>query len=694
MQIVTTYPLWYLLFCILVGAGVSFLLYYRSKQLKDFSTFWVVVLSTLRFLAVALLCFFLLEPMLKLVRQELEKPLIVVGVDNSTSMLMTGDSTVTKTQLTDGVSLIQEQLGSDFDVRSYSFGSALNEDPELNFSEKETDISSFIDEVHNRYSNRNLGAVVIATDGIYNRGINPVHQTRKLRSPIYTIAVGDTTAQRDLLIKEVVHNELAYLGNDFPVEVMVEATGFSGSNSYLSVRKNGVEIVGERVNIDRNQFQQAFRFLLETKALGIQRYSIHLEPIDGEFTEDNNHREFFIEVLDSKQKVLLAANAPHPDIRALRLAIESNENYELDVFIEADASPSLADYHLVILHGLPSKRKPYTNWLQTVREENIPAWFILTGQTDIAAFNEAEVGLVVTDSRSSNNSAGSGFNSTFSLFNIDAEQGNYFGTLPPLSVPFGEFNLTTQGQTLMHQRIGSVRTEFPLWVFCNHDDRKTAVLAGEGIWRWRTMSYADKGSHELFNTVVNKTVQYLASRENKAFLRVKGARSFKENERLIFRAECYNQSYELYTEPDVQMVITDSDDRKYEFQFSRTGNSYRLDAGNLPVGNYNYRVSATGDNVQHEVNGSFSVTEVNIESMNVVANHRALSQLARETGGQMLMPASIDQLPELLRNSSDIASVVYERKELADLINLRWIFFVLLALFAIEWFVRKRNGAY
>jgi hypothetical protein len=44
-----------------------------------------------------------------------------------------------------------------------------------------------------------------------------------------------------------------------------------------------------------------------------------------EFTAQNNSRDAYIEVIDGKEKILLLAAAPHPDIKAIKSALEKNE---------------------------------------------------------------------------------------------------------------------------------------------------------------------------------------------------------------------------------------------------------------------------------------------------------------------------------------------------------------------------------
>jgi hypothetical protein len=305
-----------------------------------------------------------------------------------------------------------------------------------------------------------------------------------------------------------------------------------------------------------------------------------------------------------------------------------------------------------------------------------------------------KAGITISGLRTGGTDASSSFNPAFSLFNMETDQGNHFGKLPPLRTPFGTFKVTAQGQSLMNQRIGTVITDFPLFVFCEQDGWKTGILAGEGIWRWRLMSYAEKASHSWFNTLIQKTVQYLSAKENKSYFRVFGSSTFKENEEIIFRAERYNKSYELITEPEVQITISDSEGNQYDFTFSRSAQAYRLSAGTLPAGNYGYTATSMSDDGALILKGEFSVAAVNIETASSAANHQLLYQLSQETGGQMVYPDNFSGLAEMINSNKEIAGIIYTKKELADLINLRWIFFVILTLFAIEWYIRKRNGAY
>ena len=77
-----------------------------------------------------------------------------------------------------------------------------------------------------------------------------------------------------------------------------------------------------------------------------------------------------------------------------------------------------------------------------------------------------------------------------------------------------------------------------------------------------------------------------------------------------------------------------------------------------------------------------------------IANHQLLYLLAKRSGGAMMYPHQFDILADLLNGKEDIKPISHSEKKLSDMINLKWIFFLLLSLLSLEWFIRKINGAY
>jgi hypothetical protein len=283
----------------------------------------------------------------------------------------------------------------------------------------------------------------------------------------------------------------------------------------------------------------------------------------------------------------------------------------------------------------------------------------------------------------------------FSLFTTSEQFRAQLPKLPPLYVPFGQFKTSPSSRVMLRQRIGSVNTEYPLLVFEENSGNKTAVLLGEGIWRWKLYDYRLNSSHESFNELVGKTIQYLAAKQDKRQFRVKPTKNiFLETESVDFTGELYNASYELVNDPEVSVTITDESGKEFPFQMNKTAKAYDLRAGTFPEGNYQFIARTTYNGNQLTQEGKFTISPLELESSNTVADHKLLYQISDNSGGQLYAPTQLDQLADNILAGNQSKPVLYSTYKTLPFINLKWIFAILMTLFAVEWFTRKYLGGY
>ncbi|MGQ0828562.1 MAG: hypothetical protein ACT4ON_09225 [Bacteroidota bacterium] len=691
MNIVTEYPVWFVLFCITAGVIYAGILYYRDKKFSELSNWTIRFMAALRFLVVTILVFFLLSPLLKTINRSVEKPVIIVAQDNSESLIAGKDSAFYKKDYKQNLQNLTDELSDNYEVRSYSFADRikeLNSVDSLTFNEKQTDISSLFDEIETRYSNRNVGAIILASDGLYNKGANPVYTSDKIKTPLYTIALGDTTVKKDIILAKVEHNRLAYLGNEFPLEIIVNAKQLKGKTTTLTVSKGSLSLFTQNINLNSDAFITTIPVILQAKETGLQHYKIRLSTLSEEVSTANNIRDIFIDVLDARQKIVILADAPHPDISAIKQSIESNQNYEVESYTLADFDKPLKNYNLVILHQLPSARNPSSKILTELNNSDIPVWSFSGANTVL------KVDLSVASQSQKTNECEAILDPDFPLFTISEELRRGIKDFPAVACPFGNYQVEGNSNVLFYQRIGIVETKTPLMLFNTFGENKTAIFTGEGIWRWRLQDFAAHGNHQIFDEFISKTVQYLSVKVDKSFFRVLGKNNFFENEPIELEAEVYNESYELINDPEVNITISNADNKKFPFTFSKTTNAYRLNAGMLPVGEYKYEARAKVAEKIHTQRGEFSISPLQVELTNTVADHQLLYSLSKKHDGEMVYPNELEKLTEKLNAREDIKSVSYSEKKLTDLINIKWIFFLILALLSLEWFMRKRSGAY
>jgi len=692
------YPTWYLLLCLALGLAYALALYFRDKTFPEQSAWLRWILGGLRFVAVSLIAILLLTPLLKRSVTEVKKPVIVVAQDGSES-IGTEMEEAQQSAYQSSIENLIDQLQGEYDLKTYTFGSEVREGLDFTYQDKSTNIAEVLSTAYDLYSNQNLGAVILASDGIYNEGSSPVYTGAKLGAPVYTVALGDTTPRRDLIVKRVFHNRIAYLGDKFSIQIDLLADNAANNNSRVSVYKvegsNTQLLEQQAVNINSNRFFTTQEMVLDANKAGVQRYRVVFSPIDGEVSTRNNSKDIFIDVLDARQKVLILANSPHPDLTALRQALTSNKNYEVTINYASAIKENINAYDFVLLHQLPSRMNDVAGLLNQLQQERIPHLFIVGTQTNLARLNQVQPLVTIRSGGDNTNEVQARVNTDFNLFTLSEALKSELAKFPPAIAPFGEFTVEGDSEVLLYQRIGKVDTQYPLCILGERNQVKIGVICAEGMWKWRLFDFLQNQNHEIFNEVVNKTVQYLSLKEDKRRFRVNLSKNiFDENEAIFLDAELYNESFELVNEPDVSLTITDSEGKEYNYTFTKSADAYILNAGILPVGDYRFRAFTLYNGENFTFNGQFSVQPIQLESYAMTADHNLLKLLSEKYGGGLFYPDNISALATQLKEQETLKPVIYETTKTRPVINLKWLFFLLLFLLTMEWFLRRYFGAY
>ncbi len=696
VRLLFDYSPWFILVCLIAGALYAFLLYIRRSSFvnKAWSNKINYILTGLRFVLVTLLCLLLVGPFIRQIKNTIEDPIIVFAVDNSASLAAVEDSVKLqdlKQTLKNAANAVSED---NFEVEFVAFGNKHDLDS-VQFDHTTTDLNNLLSDIASDYEGRNLSSVVLFSDGIYNQGISPAYTP--FRFLVNTVGLGDTVPKKDINLKNLFYNKITYQGNKFPVVAEILNTGFSGQTVKVDIKRKGIVLGSQQLKLNSDRELNRVEFLLDAKQEGLQHYVLEIEPQEGEFTTQNNSSHAYIEVIEGKEKILLVAESPHPDIKAIKSAIESNQNYELQTYIPALESANQGEklqtrYDLIIFHQLPGRNS--LSILEDFKKKSDSYWYIIGKQTNLPAFNTNNELINVISLNKDLDEVGVVFNQAFDLFRFDNEDQAVVESFIPVIVPFGNLEVKGKTEVILYQKVGNVKTSKPLLLLGGSDKKKAAVMLGEGMWQWRMQEFAKHDNTKAFDALVTKLVQYLSAKEDKRKFRVYPVKEeFEDSQPVVFETELYNDIYEeVYGQP-INLTVSSETGEQRKFNYTTNENNTQYRVSNLPEGIYQYTATTSLNNENYTSSGEFTIRSLQIEKLNLTADHNLLRRLSEESGGEFFMPSAIENMVSTI-TSQKAKGRIYTNEAYLPIINLKWIFFLLLILVTTEWGIRKYLGSY
>ncbi|RLD45245.1 MAG: hypothetical protein DRI86_05865 [Bacteroidetes bacterium] len=692
-EIIITYSFWWILPIVLASFALSMLLYYKNKK-EEFSSLILFLLATIRFFVFAILGILLLSPVIKSWKSRVEKPIVIIAVDNSKSMLLSKDSIKQKQKYEELIRKLGKEIGDDYILDYYSFGDRVVKTRDFNFRDKKTNLGSIFNTVKQRYEYSNVGAMILVSDGIYNVGDNPLYSAKSMGFPVYTIGVGDSSIRKDYAIQSVRYNKTVFVQNEFPIEVTLRAKQMNNSRSKVLLYNKEKLIKTKNINFNSVNDIQKLVFNVKSLETGMQSYKVVLQSFDGENNVANNSRVIYLDVLGEKKKVLLLYSNPHPDVSAIKQIFNKSDEYKLELKQFGKYSLNISDYDLIIYHQISSNISSSRRLFKEARLKNIPYIIIIGANSSISNFNSFRTGISIKSKNNSFIEINAINNSDFSDFIIPKQLKETIGNYPPLITAYGDYKVSSAFHTIFKQRIGSVDTEYPLISVSNVSGMRNAFIFGEGIWRWRMYDFMENKNHNLIDDFFLKLVRYTSLSKEHSRLNIQWEKSYSEQENVEFNAEFYNTSYELVHDADIKMEITNEENKKFVFAFGNKKLSDYLSAGRFSHGLYSFKASVNYSGQLFEYRGKFSVAKVELEAMNLEADYGLLRKIAFENSAEFYSDKKSDVLAQKLLEKDDIVNIETQYLQYKDLIKFPSILLILVVLLTLEWFLRKQNGSY
>lgn len=639
-----------------------------------------VIFASLRFLAIFALLILFINPKISSTRYYTQKPALILAVDNSSSLKEFGVGEDVK-KFAEAIREDQ-QLQENFDITMLSFGRDLEQHDSLNFEAPQTNLPAVFNRLALLYDDQ-VAPTVLITDGNQTVGEEFTFAAERYRQPVLPVVVGDTVKYQDLNISRINVNKYAFLNNRFPVEIMLNYSGNSSVETKLEILEGNSMVHSEQLSFSPHNNSKVIRVELPAGTVGVHNYLVRLEKLDIEKNLLNNTREFAVEVIDERTKVLIAYSVLHPDLGVLQNAIEANKQRE----VELQPIGQVADikgYQLVILYQPDSRFKSLMDGLQ---EQN-RNYFIITGPKTDWNFLNRQQDLFKQELTNQSEEFFPVWNENFNAFQTE-DIG--FSDFPPLEGSFGDFNAPETLDVLLTREIQGMNTGTPLMGVTTAGDSKVAFLFGADIWRWRSVVFRETGSFEKFDDLIGKLVQFLASKGRQDRLLVQYKPLYNGTEEVIIAADYFDQSYifDRRARLEIQVENTETGEQR-QIPLLLKGSSYKVDLSSLPTGNYNFRVSAAGEGLSRS--GSFRILDFDVEKQFGRANLEGLQQIADQRGGQVYFLQDFQQLKNDLLSNDSYATVQKSREKNVSLIDWKYLLGIIVLALSAEWFLRKYYG--
>jgi len=655
---------------VLAGLLVYYQYYYKQKVNHD-----IRILSFFRFITLFGIIMLLINPGFNQIKTEIIKPKLMLGVDNSGSILHLGADQKVRQLLVELES--DQELKKRFDVNRFRFGERLNPDTILSFNETQTNIFKAIEDL-NLMSTQKSSPIVLITDG--NQTFGRAYTYMNSSNPVYPVVVGDTVSRADLEISLVNVNAFATLENNFPVEVFINYQGKYELETKFIIQKDNKVIHSENLTFTKDRKSLHLEFLLPADEMGMQLYEARVVPFEGEDNIVNNSFNFGVEVINEKTKVAVIYDIMHPDLGMIKRSIESNQQRQA-VLIHLDELPKMErDFSVFVLYQ-PSEG--FKEVMEQLANDD-SSCFIITGtHTSWTFLNEAQHAF----SRAPSDVYENYFPVYVNDFKTFYSEDLGFENFAPLNDYFGSITFAMPYESLLLQSINGIKTNDPLLATFTEGNNRRVVLFGENIWKWRLNSYTLNGSFEKFDHFFNSLIQFLYLTDQNKDMDLIYDPFYHVNEPIRIKVKNYDSNLQPDLNSNINFHFKDS---SVNVPFYVKNNIYETELSALDEGQYQFEVINMDS--KKKQSGSFRVVPFTAEQEKTTANTKDLNQLALNSKGQLFYEDQIKELKSQLLEDPNFRSVQKENSKMISLIDWKWLLGLIVLSLSIEWLIRKYRG--
>ena len=329
---------------LILGLGIWLIILYR-RQRRQYSARETMVLVVPKILIVLLLILAYFDPMWNVMQRPDENKKVLALVDTSSSMEVEDSAEGSRSKRADVVleNLKQKLRSSYIDFESMEFDSEVYElpgrsrkqDKQVAEDIRETDLGKCLVTIADKPDTSKYMSVLLLTDG----GDELVQNIKLPEVPVYIAGMGsEPETWNDIAITRIESPEVVEGQCDFEVtaDIVAHCASYSFATGAERVNVKIEENIGQDWEtrdskfVDLRDSGTRVKFTVKSPSeMGMKKYRVRAETVDGELSELNNTRIFSVEVRKNTLSVLLFAQQLGWDFRQIYKELSDDSSMAL-----------------------------------------------------------------------------------------------------------------------------------------------------------------------------------------------------------------------------------------------------------------------------------------------------------------------------------------------------------------------------
>lgn len=691
-------PFIFILLIIIAAAGMSYYLYRQTNPESKRPLKYI--LAALRIVTLVLLILLFFNPKLFFSYPEEAPRSISIFTDISSSMGLNSESE----NRADSLKIAEELLGTLFNnknlqVNKYYFSQEIhqgNADSLYKFQ----GLTNY-NNVFNFITEQKPDQAIIISDGIRTEGPYPQNNTDVV---VFTLGVGKKNPEPDFFIQDVDFKPVVYQGQEQQATVKLSNTNTLPGDATLILYYGQKVLASKTLRFEQKNSEQEISFSYKLDNVGINRLVLRLNPGPNDNNSKNNSYIFTQEVVKNKLRVGLFSAFPDYEHKFLNFVLRQSDNVEVHSYLsiknKLTDSFDIDSLDLFVFNGFPGKFTDQT-FLNRILSSIKP-----NGQSIIVLLNEysskeklmlfkdylpvenfSEMGLKGNGQPVFSHSQN--LNPLLRLFEQAKNNQTFWEAIPPVSTHFSLDRLKKTALTLLH--IPSPAGSQPvLIVSSENSESKSILLNGSGFWRWHFLLSDQPDIKEGYKKLIQNMIRWAAGkRKYKPVILEVAQHTVNPGHEVAIEGMLYDAQNAIIK--NGQMLLNAaSDNQQFTIDMSRDSSG---------VFHGSYRPSTEGTIVfntiglldNKEIGNDKKTVEVipyDREFIRTLQDTVFLKKIATQTGGKYYTLETIERITDELEAQPRINTVSGE----LDLRYKSWLLFLIIAVIAGEWILRKKNN--